>query len=412
MTKAERIKNTIQKTKEYRKTLKPVTFQLKLQNLSKRKKETLKRAFLEAKWFYNWLVSDLSRLNLPANKIKTVEVKIRNTFEERPLTILGSQVKQEIANRLKGNLKSLAVLKKNGHKVGCLKPKKFVNSIPLIQYGITYSLDFTRNRVRIQKLGNFRVLGLHQIPSYAEIANAVLVRKPSGYYLHITCYFPKDKYYSSNLIDRDIGIDFGVGWKLTLSNGIKIDFEIHETPRLKRLQRKLAKTKKGSRNRKKVQFLLRKEYEKLTNRRKDAQNKILAFLKIYRRVVFQDDWVKGWSALFGRQVHSSGVGGLKSRLRTSLETPTTVERFEPTSQECYACGRRHELSLSDRVIKCYCGWICDRDLNASLVILRKGLGLTPDQAVGLDRPELKPLEKEAAARILGSNPYIRVSFLQ
>ncbi|MGC9001270.1 MAG: RNA-guided endonuclease InsQ/TnpB family protein, partial [Caldisericum sp.] len=125
MTKAERIKNTIQKTKEYRKTLKPVTFQLKLQNLSKRKKETLERAFLEAKWFYNWLVSNLNRLNLPVNKIKTVEVKIGNTFEERPLTILGSQVKQEIANRLKDNLKSLAVLKKNGHKVGCLKPKKF-----------------------------------------------------------------------------------------------------------------------------------------------------------------------------------------------------------------------------------------------------------------------------------------------
>jgi len=47
-----------------------------------------------------------------------------------------------------------------------------------------------------------------------------------------------------------------------------------------------------------------------------------------------------------------------------------------------------------------------------MVILRKGLGLSPDQAVGLDRPELKPPEKKAAARILGSNPYIRVSFLQ
>jgi len=45
----------------------------------------------------------------------------------------------------------------------------------------------------------------------------------------------------------------------------------------------------------KIQFLLRKEYEKLNNRRKDAQNKVLAFLKIYRKVVFQDDCVKGWS---------------------------------------------------------------------------------------------------------------------
>mgnify|MGYP001250906567 FL=1 len=51
-------------------------------------------------------------------------------------------------------------------------------------------------------------------------------------------------------------------------------------------------------------------------------------------------------------------------------------------------------------------------MNAALVILKKGLGLGPDQAVGLDRPELKPPEREAAARILGSNPYIRVSFPQ
>ncbi len=411
MTKAEQIKNTLQETKQRRKNLTPKVFQLKLQNLSRRKEELLKRVFLEAKWFYNWLVSDLNRLKLSANKVNTVEIKIGNNFEERTLTLLGSQIKQEIADRLKDNLKALKKLKKNGYKVGCLKPKRFVNSIPLKQYGITYSLNFTRNRVRIQKLGEFRVLGLHQIPPDAEIANSVLVRKPSGYYLHITCYLPKE-HFTREKIGDVVGIDFGIDSKLTLSNGLKIDFEIHETPRLKRLQRKLARTKKGSRNREKIRLLLRREYEKLNNRRKDAQNKILAFLRLYGKVVFQDDNIKSWAALFGRQVHSSGIGGMKARLRNSLETPILVGRFEPTSQECYACGRRHELSLSDRVIRCGCGWVCDRDLNAALVILRKGLGLSPDQAVGLDRPELKPLEKEASARILGSNPYIRVSFLQ
>jgi len=86
-------------------------------------------------------------------------------------------------------------------------------------------------------------------------------------------------------VGKDIRIDFGVSRKLTLSNGIRIDFEVYETPRLKQLQRKLARTQKGSRNRERIRFLL-KEYEKLNNRRKDAQNKILAFLKIYRKVAF------------------------------------------------------------------------------------------------------------------------------
>jgi len=154
-------------------------------------------------------------------------------------------------------------------------------------------LDFARNRTKIQKLGSFRVLGLHQIPADAEIANAVLVRKPSGYYLHVTCYLSKDSCAPPPKIDKEVGIDFGISSKLTLSNEIKIDFAIHETARLKRLQKKLARTQKGSKNREKLRLLLRKEYEKLSNRRRDAQNKVLAFLKCYRSVAFQDDCVKG-----------------------------------------------------------------------------------------------------------------------
>jgi len=93
-------------------------------------------------------------------------------------------------------------------------------------------------------------------------------------------------------------------------------------------------------------------------------------------------------------------------------TPIPVERWERTTGEYFACGKKHTLPLSDRTLHCQCGWEKDRDVNAALVILRKGLGLSTNQAVGLDRPELKPMEKEAAARILGSNPSIRISFLQ
>lgn len=411
MTKAERIKESLHKTKERRKSLKPKVFQLKLQNLTKTKEERLRRAFLEAKWLYNWLVSDTQRLAQPANKVAEVEVKVGEAFERRTLTLLGSQVKQEITDRLKDNLKALSKLKAKGHQVGALRPKSFINSIPLKQYGVTYSLDFARNRVRIQKLGDFRVLGLHQIPQGVEIASAVLVRKPSGYYLHVTCYLPQE-HFSRKPVGEAVGIDFGVSYKLTLSNGIKVDFEVEESQRLKGLQRRLARTKKNSRNRRKIRFLIRREYEKLNNKRKDAQNKVLAFLKLYGKVVFQDDLLASWARLFGRQVHSSGIGGLKARLRNSFATPIPVERWERTTGECFACGKEHTLSLSDRTLHCQCGWEKDRDVNAALVILRKGLGLSPNQAVGLDRPELKPLEKEAAARILGSNPSIRVSFLQ
>ena len=408
MTKAERIKESIRQTKQRRKNLRSTVFQLKLQNLTQRKEQRLRRAFREAKWLYNWLVSDMQRLAQPTHKMAEVEVKVGSSFERRTLTLLGSQVKQEIADRLKDNLKSLAELKAKGHEVGALKPKRFVNSIPLKQYRVTYTLDFSRNRVGIQKLGEFRALGLHQIPPDAEIASAVLVQKPSGYYLHLTCYLPKETPPKESAGEA-VGVDFGIRTKLTLSNGIGVDFEVEETPRLKKLQRRLQKAKKGSANRFWVRALIRREHERLNNRRKDCQNKIMAFLKRYDKVAFQEDPVQGWAALFGKQVHSSGIGGLKARLRNSLATPIPVERYQPTTKECFACGRLHEPSLGDRVLECECGWVCDRDQNAALVILRKGLGLSPDQAVGLDRPELTPLEREAVIRILGSNPYIRVS---
>lgn len=174
MTKGDLIRTTLQETRKRREGQKPVVYQLKLQNLSRKRKETLNRAFVEAKWLYNWLVSDTERLDISAH---WVEVKAGDSFEKRELIILGSQIKQGIADRLKNNLRALREMKENGQRVGFLKPKRFVNSIPLKQYGVTYTLDFARNTVQIQRLGTFRVLGLHQIPDNAEIASAVLYEK-------------------------------------------------------------------------------------------------------------------------------------------------------------------------------------------------------------------------------------------
>jgi len=116
-SKVQVIRKAIQETRQRRKNQKVVVYQLKLQNLSERKQELLARVFAEAKWLYNYLVSDISRLNVPANKISTVQVKVSEAFEKRQLLVLGSQVKQEIADRLRDNLRALDKLKKKGYIV-------------------------------------------------------------------------------------------------------------------------------------------------------------------------------------------------------------------------------------------------------------------------------------------------------
>jgi putative transposase len=252
---------------------------------------------------------------------------------------------------------------------------------------------------------------LRQLPSDCEIANAQLIKKPSGYYVYLTCYVPKE-HFERGKIRGAIGIDFGVANKLTLSNGLFIDFEVKESKRLKRLQKELARKKKGSKNWGKVLRKLQREYERLTNIRRDIHNKLLALFRHYGVVVYQDDDIKAWyEGWFGSQIHHAGIGMLKARLMANLAT-IPVGRFEATTQECCVCGLRQKLSLSARVYHCpNCGNTINRDLNSAINILKKGLDLSQNQVVGADHPELTPVERALVAKILGSNPYIKAAAL-
>ena len=54
----------------------------------------------------------------------------------------------------------------------------------------------------------------------AEITNAKLLRKASGFYLHVTCFVAKEQLKSTG---RKVGIDVGIEHNLTLSSGEIID---------------------------------------------------------------------------------------------------------------------------------------------------------------------------------------------
>jgi putative transposase len=63
-----------------------------------------------------------------------------------------------------------------------------------------------------------------------------------------------------------------------------------------------------------------------------------------------------------------------------------VARFEPTTKVCSNCGNVQYVARSERVFKCKaCGFKMDRDLNASIVILKKAVGVEAAQRTfGLD----------------------------
>jgi putative transposase len=118
---------------------------------------------------------------------KVVPVKVGEQFEDRNFTVLKSGMKQAIKTRLFNSMSSLKALKQNGYRIGRLKFKGRIDSIPLKQFNNTFYIDTKRNTIRLQGMKqNLKVYGLEQLPNNAEIANATLVRKVEDYYLHIT----------------------------------------------------------------------------------------------------------------------------------------------------------------------------------------------------------------------------------
>ncbi len=406
--KQAKIRKTLKETREKRKHQVARVYQLKLQNLSKSDVEKLNRLFLEAKWLYNYVVADIeNRLNGNTWKLKEVEVKTTEGFEKREIKTLSSQMKQGIVERIKHSLKSLKKAKEMGIKVGKLSFKSDFRSIPLKQYGITYKISGDRNRVKIQGVKKkLRVLGLHQLPKECEIANGLLVKKPSGYYLYITCYLPKEKVLEEireKQVRQAVGIDLGIKHQLTLSTGERISWYVPETKRLKKLQRELSRKVKGSRNYLKTKHKLQKEWEYIQNRRKDIQNKVISYLKGFSLIAIQDDCIKSWhEGLFGKQVQNTGIGGITARLKrlATLIPVFFVDRYEATTQTCSFCGHRQEVKLSERTFKCQkCGREIDRDVNSARNILniaiekpkREGKLL---KTLPVDSGEVTPVEWE------------------
>lgn len=372
LSKNERIKQTLQETRIKRAIQRCAVFIFKI-NTSKLNKsdfEKLQMFFVENKRLYNYLLS--------LEDLKTFDTKTRNiTYKDKykndisyTLTMPAKMI-QTNHKTLCQNIKSLANIKKKGRKTGKLKFKSEYNSIELNQYGVTHEIK-SKDTIRITGIKKpLKVHGLAQLKAEYEFANAKLIKRPTGYYIALTCY----ENLKANRIKKpvnEVGLDFGIKTHITTSNGEKFNITIEESVRLKGLQKKLSRQKvKGTNNRYKTILKIRKEYEKITNKKKDKTNKLVNYLcTSYLTVYMQDELIKGWhKGLFGKQVQHSCLGTLKSKLIHSSNV-IVLPSYVPTTKLCYNCGSYHkDISLNDRDFVCKCGLNEDRDIKAAKTIL-------------------------------------------
>lgn len=405
--KNTRIKETLLATRNKRKNQECRTYELKIDesSLSKTIKNDLERLFVEAKWFFNYLIglSDQENKNtlwnIDAQKIKTVKVLNKNKeWEDRELIVLKSSQRGEIHKIIQSNIKALSLLKKNGCSIGRIKFKKECNCIPLRQYGNTHKI-ISPTKIKIQGIrSKLRVNGLKQILSQdgIEFANANLIRKTSGYYLKLTTYIDKEKLLKQNN-GLSIGIDFGIKNSFTLSDGRVFNYFIEESEHLKCLQKKLARQKKGSNNRRKTIKKINKCYEKLTNKKNDYANKFVAMIKRYNRIVIQDELLNEWtnsltnvrSKLNSDRVQHSILGRVKCKL-IRLKQTVVLDKWIPTTQWCRNCGSKNETSGS--IYNCSkCGFIEDRDIHAA-----KNMQFILNNFIPMERRDFKHVEFETS----------------
>lgn len=339
--------------------------------LNKQQRETLYGQFREAKWVYNSILSKSNDgediFNLTYKDFNTVTHldKDKNQLTDE-LQYLSKRELQSIISGVKTNISNLSKAKKNGMNVGVLRFISEYSSIDLAQYEKSYKIT-GRNTIKVDKVRKpLYVRGLKQlydIEERYELANAKLINRPDGIYIGITVYVEHhgDKPQEKPLV----GIDMGCETSITLSNGEKLNLEVKETERLKRLQRSIARCKKGSHNRWKVRRKLRGEYCHMNNKRDDMSRKVLKELSKYR-VVMQDEQLSQWQETgHGKKISHGVLGRVKKGLADKPDT-FVLSKWIPTTKMCTHCGTKVEMSQSDRVFVCpVCGHTEDRDVHAA-----------------------------------------------
>ena len=411
IAKNELIKATLKDTKAKRKTQMCRVYNTKIDisHLNHATQEHLDRLFLEGKWLRNHVLSQTKIFGVD-DKIHKVPVKVKDVFEIRELNCLSSQMRQSIIERVQDDIRGLAEKKKNGYKVGKLKYKSEMQSIPLKQYGNTYWI-MDKKYIHVQGIKQkLKVIGLNQIPKGADIANGTLIHRNGDYYLSITTYQERIKRVPAN---KSVGIDFGLSRQLMLSRtGIAIQYSIPVSLRLRKIARKLSKQKLHSKNWNKTRIKLNKEYEKATNIKQDIKNKVVSFLKDnYEIICVQDESVKAWQRIWGRKILTTSIGGIISALNKKAHTLIEVPKNFPSTKTCSKCGNVQDMALDERIYICKnnnCKNIMDRDYNSSEDMEIEGL-----KQVGMERTEVTPAEIESSTlmflRYFNSIPHIKAS---
>jgi len=247
---------------------------------------------------------------------------------------------------------------------------------------VNNNISITENKIKLPKLGLVKFAKSREVGG--AIKNATISKVPSGkYFISILCEVsePNKLPHSPNNIGIDLGIkDFA----------ITSDGEIISNPKyyskyekkLVKLQRQLSKKQKGSSNRNKARIKVARLHEKITNTRTDFLQKLSTRLINENQVICLEDLnVEGMvkNHKLAKSISDVSWSSFTTMLKYKAEwygrQIIVIDRYFPSSKLCNVCGWKYQdLDLSIREWTCpECKTHHDRDINASINILKEGL---------------------------------------
>ena len=228
--------------------------------------------------------------------------------------------------------------------------------------------------------------------NFEKVTGFTISRENNKYYISFTFYCDIE----SKETTESVGIDLGIKDFVICSDGAvypNMRFLEKSLRKLKIYQRRLSKKQKGSKNREKARLKVNKIHKKVKNQRDDYQHKVSRELAdkhntICLETLSAKNMVKNkkLSNAISDVSWSSFITKLDYKIAENQGKIVKIDRFYPSSKTCSNCGCvKKELKLSDRTYHCTeCGFTIDRDLNASINILKAGLKMieATDATVG------------------------------
>lgn len=245
-----------------------------------------------------------------------------------------------------------------------------------------------RHKIKIPTLGWVRLKEKGYIPTTKSglvIKSGTVSEKAGRYYVSVLVDVPQKEVEKPT--NQGIGIDLGVK-DLAICSDKQVFKNINKTKEVKRLEKKLKREqrslsrmyenkKKGESTQKNIQKKKRKVqklHQRLDNIKTDHINKTIA--KIVKTkpsyIAIEDLNISGMmknrhlsKAISQQKLYEFRTKLINKCHRNNIEL-RIVDRWFPSSKICNCCGNvKKDLRLSDRTYICTCGYVADRDYNAS-----------------------------------------------